>query len=259
MLLSLTVDTFAFKNCPIIETIEVAVGHTTYGNTKLNTLIKKLPAEPALSGAPDTFAVQLGCKNSSFPLDLNITEIQENAFSGCTGLIAVALPSSLVSIGKEAFAGCSALAEIQFECPELITIGNCAFKGCSSLESVDLSTCSKLTTIKTEAFMSCSNLSVVTLPNKISEIYAKAFASCKLQQINIPRTVENKGTENEKVTGINTMGDFVFMQNPASLIIYCNELPASFLTDASSPTILNSWKVDWNRLSLNTTQTYIVK
>ena len=45
-------------------------------------------------------------------VESRVTAIGENAFSGCTNLTAVTIPSSIISIGSGAFAGCENLAEL---------------------------------------------------------------------------------------------------------------------------------------------------
>ena len=65
--------------------------------------------------------------------DYTVTSIY--AFSGCSSLASVVIPSSVTSIGYDAFEGCSSLASVVI--PSSVTsIGSNAFSGCSSLYSV---------------------------------------------------------------------------------------------------------------------------
>lgn len=57
---------------------------------------------------------------------IKITHIDDGAFSGCTRLTKVILPSNIEHIGTKAFAGCTALKEISFS-KNLSYIGNDAF------------------------------------------------------------------------------------------------------------------------------------
>ena len=68
----------------------------------------------------------------------NVTAIGANAFTQCTSLTAVTIPTSVTSIGGGAFYGCSSLTSIAI--PSSVTsIGNEAFKGCTSLTAVNIS------------------------------------------------------------------------------------------------------------------------
>ena len=85
-----------------------------------------------------------------------ILTIGEYAFSECTSLVSVHIPTSLKMISNFAFHGCSSLASITVP-DEVTTIGNSAFYGCSSLTSVHLS--KVITIIGSQAFSKCERLS----------------------------------------------------------------------------------------------------
>ena len=81
--------------------------------------------------------------------------ISEYAFSGCSSLTSLILPSSVTSIGKYAFSGCSSLTSLIL--PSSVTsIGESAFSGCSSLTSLTIP--SSITEIGNDAFENCENL-----------------------------------------------------------------------------------------------------
>ena len=67
---------------------------------------------------------------------VEITEIGENAFSGCEYLSWVFLPESVDTIGSQAFQNCTKLQGIMIRNKEKITIGNGALDGCDSLRFV---------------------------------------------------------------------------------------------------------------------------
>lgn len=63
--------------------------------------------------------------------------IAESAFSGCSGIVSVKLPDSMVCIGKQAFENCRGLEHINFP-KNLKMIGNKAFNSCNILDHSSL-------------------------------------------------------------------------------------------------------------------------
>ena len=69
--------------------------------------------------------------------DLDVTEIEDWLFEGCSGLEIIVLPESLIKIGKGALSGCTSLERVEIP-KEVIKIGCNAFEGCKKLEEVTL-------------------------------------------------------------------------------------------------------------------------
>ena len=64
-----------------------------------------------------------------------VTGIDNGAFSHCTGLTSITIPSSVTSIGSWAFFGCTGLTSITI--PDSVTsIGGSAFYSCTGLTSI---------------------------------------------------------------------------------------------------------------------------
>ena len=105
------------------------------------------------------------------------------AFSDCSGLTSLNLPSSITSIGYGAFRGCSGLTSLNL--PAGITeIGDCAFHGCSGLTSLTLP--DGITSIGSWAFRDCSGLTSLTIPAGITSIHSLAFQYCSgLKEVRI--------------------------------------------------------------------------
>ena len=101
--------------------------------------------------------------------------IGDYAFSGCSSLTSLTLPSSVTSIGGHAFELCSGLTSLTL--PSSVTsIGEFAFRYCSGLTSLTIP--SGVTTIDYYAFADCSGLTSLTLPSSVTSIGGHAFAWC---------------------------------------------------------------------------------
>ena len=154
----------------------------------------------------------------------SVTSIGNYAFSGCSGLTSVIIPSSVTSIGEDAFLGCSSLTSVII--PNSVTsIGRSAFQGCSSLTSIVVESgnpvydsrenCNAIietssnelivgckntfipnsvATIGNSAFESCSSMTSIRIPNSVMSIDSYAFHGCRsLTSINIPNSVISIG------------------------------------------------------------------
>jgi len=93
-----------------------------------------------------------------------VTDIGYGAFSDCTSLESITLPSTVTSIGFGAFRNCDSLREVVLN-EGLTEIGNHAFYGCSSLISINLP--STLNELGDSAFSNCCNLKEIVLHEEI--------------------------------------------------------------------------------------------
>ena len=106
-----------------------------------------------------------------------VTQILDDAFSGCSKLKNVIFPQTLLTLGGGAYSGCSALTSVTFN-SNLKTIGANAFEGCSSLSQLTGFEKTVVSSIGDNAFKGCSSLVDVSLPNTIQTVGANAFANC---------------------------------------------------------------------------------
>ena len=146
-----------------------------------------------------------------------VTEIENDAFRGCTDLTSIEIPVGVTKIGDSAFYGCTGLTSIKVaegnkaydsrnNCnaiierktntlisgckstviPDSVTeIGGVAFSGCTGLTSIVIP--KGVTKIGREAFYGCTGLKEVTLPVGVKKIYEYAFAGCDaLETIYVP-------------------------------------------------------------------------
>ena len=112
---------------------------------------------------------------TSLILPSNVTSIGYSAFYGCIRLTSLTLPSSVTSIGSSAFEACYGLFSLTL--PSSVTeIGESAFRGCRSLASLTLP--SSVTEIGESAFEGCIRLASLTLPSSVTSIGKSAFEGC---------------------------------------------------------------------------------
>ena len=129
-----------------------------------------------------------GCSGlTSLTIPSSVTEIGSYAFEDCSGLTSLTIPSSVTSIGWYAFEGCSGLTSLTI--PSSVTeIGRETFMGCSGLTSLTIP--SSVTEIGRETFMGCSGLTSLTIPSSVTSIGYYAFSGCSgLTSLTIPSSV----------------------------------------------------------------------
>ena len=102
-----------------------------------------------------------------------VTSIGRSAFSGCTGLTSVTIPSSVTSIGDFAFYNCRGLASVTIP-SSVSTIGQWAFCNCTGLTIVTIP--SGVTSIGGEAFYRCTGLTSTVFLGNAPENVQTAFA-----------------------------------------------------------------------------------
>ena len=129
-----------------------------------------------------------GCSSlTSLTLPSSVTSIGGHAFELCSGLTSLTLPSSVTSIGEFAFRYCSGLTSLTIP-SGVTTIDYYAFAGCSSLTSLTLP--SSVTSIGGHAFAWCSGLTSLTLPSSVTSIGGHAFEACSgLTSLTLPSSV----------------------------------------------------------------------
>ena len=139
-------------------------------------------------------------------------KLGDYAFSGCSGLTSLTLPSSVTSIGNYAFTGCSGLTSLTL--PSGVTsIGDYAFQDCSGLTSLTIP--SGVTSIGNQAFYGCSGLTSLTIPSGVTSIGKWAFYGCSgLTSLTIP-------------SGVTSIGGYAFYgcSGLTSIYVYPENLP----------------------------------
>ena len=217
----ITADAF-YNSGKSLTAITVAEGNTKYHSAD-NCLIET-----------ESKTLILGCNTSVIPTDGSVTSIADNAFYGCEGLAAIAIPDSITSIGNSAFYGCNALTEIVIG-NSVVSVGETAFALCSNVTSVTIS--DSVTTIGKQAFYGCLALKSLTLGENVATIGEYAFAECSaLEALTIPASVTEIGNAafqncGKKLTAItvaegntkyHSAGNCLIETESKTLILGCN-------------------------------------
>lgn len=109
-----------------------------------------------------------------------VIAIWTRAFSNCTGLTSVSIPSSIRLIGPYAFYSCNGLSgtlTIPANETYYMSIYKGAFASCMGLTSLVISE-DAYCTIEENAFKYCTNLASVTIPASVTQIGNGAFYYC---------------------------------------------------------------------------------
>lgn len=168
---------------------------------------------------PDTYTVN-GIK-------YNITEIDNGAFSGCTGLKEIRFNQKIKKIPLNAFNGCTGLTTIVFS-DKITQIGESAFQGCTRLESITFS--ESLTSIGKNSFKGCTKISTLKLPFSLQSLGEGAFQNCS--NLRSLRIYEN----------CNTFGIHMFCGCTSLSNIYSyNSTPADFCTKSEENQYLHCY------------------
>ncbi len=170
-------------------------------------------------------------ENNKLVTSVNIPRGFDNVgcvFSGCSSIVDVTLPDTIISIDDYAFYGCSSLESITI--PDSVTsIGDYAFYGCSSLKSITIP--DSIASIGNHTFSSCYSLESVTIPNSVTSIDSSAFSYCySLESVTIPNSVTYIGDSAfyycdslKSVTipnSVTSIGDYAFYSQNNDIILY---------------------------------------
>jgi hypothetical protein len=232
----------AFYYCPNLTSITIPQGVTTIANwafasTRLtgvfipdsvtnigvgafdaNSLraITVSPQNPSYSSTngvlfdknQDTLIEFPGGADGSYVIPNGVTNIEALAFDGCTNLLSVRIPGSVVTMGDNVFRSCVFLTNVTI-CHGVTTLGDFMFANCSLLTNIRIP--SSVTGIGTGAFSS-TGLICVAIPGSVTNIGMFAFYSCpSLSCVTVPGSVSNIGDDAfaycSNLTGVYFTGD----------------------------------------------------
>ncbi|NLB54322.1 MAG: leucine-rich repeat protein, partial [Lentisphaerae bacterium] len=212
---------FNFWECGQLESIIVDASNAHYSSQD-GVLYNK--SKTSLILCPER-------KTGSLIIPNGVTDIEDSAFRGCSGLTSVTIPSSVANIGDYAFNGCSSLTNftILFN---VTSIGSEVFGDCGQLESIFVDASNAhyssiegvlytknkttlircparkigffaipegVTDIEGSAFRGCNSLTCVTIPSSVTNIEYNAFGDCgQLESI----FVDDSNAHYTSITGV---------------------------------------------------------
>lgn len=125
-----------------------------------------------------------GTEKGIIPSDGSVKAIGDRAFSGCTSLTRVTIPTAVTSLGTSAFSGCTSLTSIVFP-GHLRLVPPSAVSGCTALKSVTVG--EGVVTVGCDAFNNCKSLTAISLPKSLKQIGRCAFRNCtSLVRLDLP-------------------------------------------------------------------------
>ena len=120
-----------------------------------------------------------------------VTSVGDGAFSGCSSIVEIKIPDTVIIFGNMAFADCSELTKITFP-NKIISLGEKAFYGCKKL--VEIIMPDSIESIGNWAFADCSSLKEISIPDGVTNIGDYTFSNCSnLMKITLPNSVISMG------------------------------------------------------------------
>lgn len=182
-----TMEEFAFSGCTGLTSVAIPSSVTTIGDGIFfgcSSLKDIIVVNDVFVHMPKNY-----CGNYTIPS--NINRIIGHAFTGCTGLVSVAIPNSVTTIRMDTFSGCTSLTSIDIP-NSVISIGECAFSECTSLTSINIP--NSVISIGNYAFQECESLTSINIPNSVTSIGNYTFYNCTgLTSVIIPNSVTRMG------------------------------------------------------------------
>lgn len=213
----------AFRNCSSLSTVVIPSTVKTMGSSVFNGCsgLTEITVPFTGSSATATGASEKTCfgyifgtasyeggtaaaqqyaegKTATYYIPTTLTKVNftgtalfYGAFSGCSKIQTINIPSGIESIPAYYFAGCSSLKQAPL--PSGVTdISAYAFSDCKALTTVSLPL--GVTLLREGVFQNCTGLKSFTITSKITDIQTKAFYGCAgLTSITVPETVASIG------------------------------------------------------------------
>lgn len=184
--------------------------YTVINETEKTVMVSKvIPVSPQNQPSGNLIIPNIAVDRNT---EYSVTEISNNAFSGCRNLTSVTIPGTVTSIGNKAFYFCTMLDTINIP-NSVVQIGDDAFLGCTPLKKVDFGSIESICSIKfsnkdsnpicyvQNLFVAGEKVSAVEIPDSIQSIGNYAFYGCNCIK---SLTIHNSVT---------TIGDYAFYKS----------------------------------------------
>lgn len=182
-----SIGNYAFAECSGLTSVTIPNSVTSIGRAAfydcsgLTTVNFNATNCTSMGGFYDDyyyFAFKDCTSLSTLNIGENVTNIPENAFSGCSGLTTVNYnATNCAQFGSNnGISGNTNITTLSIG-GNVETIPNSAFSGCNGLTGA-LTIPNSVTSIGGRAFYNCSGLTSVTLPNSVTSIGNYAFYGC---------------------------------------------------------------------------------
>ena len=179
-----------------------------------------------------------------------VTTIGNYAFTGCSALTGVTIPSSVTSLGNYAFRNCTYLTTVNIAAANLTSAQSTSFSGCTRLANAVFLDGAR--TIPGNLFYNCTSLRSVTIPSSVTSIGNGAFYGCSgLTGVTIGAGVTSIGTSAfyncTGLTNVNIAATNLTSAGSSAFPVF------SGCTNLSSAVLLNGVKVIPSDLFYNRT------
>ncbi len=170
--------------------------------------------------------------NVIFESDNTLTSIGNNAFKE-SNIAEITIPKSVLKIGNEAFMECDNLKTVTFsENSNCSIIESSAFYNCDNLEAVVNYEKTKLEVVEGSMFFKCNKLTSIGIPKTVKVIKSNSFWCQILKDFNLPKDnalqeIQMQAFKTSDIEciiipkSVATIKEYVFMDCPANLKIYC--------------------------------------
>ena len=172
----------SFRTIDHGDWLEIAPGSTPRYTERWIQIPSEIDGKPVRMIGEMAFA---GWQNTKgFVIPDGVESIEYAAFSDCTSITELEIPSSVTNVGRSIMAGCSALRDVRINAA-LPTFGYMAF---SHSGMTNLVLASGVTNIDNHAFADSSSLVGVTIPQTVQRICARSFyENCpSLTSVSVP-------------------------------------------------------------------------
>ena len=175
----------------------VTIDYVVYSLSETSATItgRESPPSPWNLVIPDTITY--------LDVTYNVTSIDERAFSFCSDLTSVTIPSSVTTIGNNAFFFCTNLTSINIP-SSVTTIGSGIFAVCSSLTNINIP--SSVATIGDQIFSGCSSLTNIAFNsyiNNLEDVFNNFTSNNFSLSLNYSGSIPNNAFKN--LTGLKSV------------------------------------------------------